>query len=338
MRNGVLFGPGDLRIVDAPIPEPAEGEVIVKVHRFAPYGTDLAFYLDKWKITKFPSGIGSEFSGFIHAIGPGVIGWAEGDAVTATAMAHCGVCRNCRNGRNNLCLDESWLRAPRQESCAEYARVTARKLARIPAGVSFDNAAMLASVVDALNACEMMRTQLGDVFAVVGVGAMGWGAVALAKAIGCRVIAVGGTGTVRPALAKAVGADIIIPLSRHDEDVTEQFRALVPDGADCIMETSATDWGVRQCFGLTAVGARIALTGGGAIPATGGLLVHHEIAVFGVRCGPGQDRALNLMAKGLIDLTPTITHRMGLEEAPEAFRMLTGPDAKNIGRIMIEIA
>jgi threonine dehydrogenase-like Zn-dependent dehydrogenase len=336
MRNGQLFGPGDLRVVETPVPVPATGEVVVRIHRYAPYGTDLGVYLNRSGRVRYPTGIGAELAGVIAAVGPAVSGWNIGDRVSALAMAHCGQCRNCRAGRTNLCLDESWLMAPRQECCADYARVMARKLARIPDGVSFDDAAMLGSIVDALNACDMMRPRLGETFAVVGVGAMGWGAVAVAKAKGCRVIAIGGTGETRPALAKAVGADEIIPITRHDEDVTERFRALCPQGADCIMETSASDWGVRQCFGLTAIGARIALTGGGPIPATAWNLVHHEIAVFGVRAGHHQDQALALLAQGLIDLKPTITHRFSLDQAPDAFRLLTGPDARNVGRVMIE--
>jgi threonine dehydrogenase-like Zn-dependent dehydrogenase len=339
MKAALLFGPGEMRLIDEPVPAPGHGEVLVKVMRYAPYGTDLGAYLNKGGryVSAYPTGIGADFSGTIAAIGTGVFGFAEGDRVSALTMAHCGVCRNCRAGKTNLCLDDTYLLAPRQTCCSEYTIVAARKLAKLPANVSFDDAAMLGGIVDALNANEMMRPQPGETYAVVGVGAMGWGAAAVARTTGARVIAIGGTGR-RSELALACGAHEALPIAAHGEDVKERFFARVPGGADCVMETSASDWGVRQSFAIAGPGGRIALTGAPApLPASPWDLVRRQLAVFGVRAGHHQDQALDLIAKGLIDLMPSVTHRLPLAEAPKAFAMLTGPDAKNIGRILIEM-
>jgi threonine dehydrogenase-like Zn-dependent dehydrogenase len=225
---------------------------------------------------------------------------------------------------------------PRQVCCQDYTLVPARKLARLPDGVTFEDAAMLAGVGDALNAWDALAPGKDESIVVVGVGAMGWGAIATVKALQGRVIAVGGTGR-RADLARLAGAGEVVPLTRHDEDVSEQVLALVPGGADCVIETSATDWGVRQSFAVAAAGARIALTGGGGLPASAWELVAKELAVFGMRASHHQEPALQLIADGRIDLKPTITHRMSLERVPDAFALLTGPDAKNAGRVMIEI-
>lgn len=337
MKAGLFFAPGEMRVVDQPVPLPGYGEVLVKVKRYAPYGTDLGAYLNKGGryVQEYPTGIGADFSGTIARLGSGVFGFAEGDRVSALAMAHCGVCRNCRAGKTNLCLDESYLLAPRQTCCSEYTIVAARKLSKLPPNVTFEEAAMLGGIVDALNANEMMRPKPGETYAVVGVGAMGWGAVAVARTTGARVIAIGGTGK-RSELALACGAHEVLPIAAHDEDVKDRFLARVPAGADCVMETSATDWGVRQSFAIAGPGGRIALTGAPApIPASPWDLVRRELAVFGVRAGHHQDQALDLISKGLIDLKPSITHRLTLSEAPRAFAMLTGPQAKDIGRIII---
>lgn len=339
MKAGLFFAPGEMRVVDVPVPEPGHGEVLVKVMRYAPYGTDLGAYLNKGGhyVKDYPTGIGADFSGTIAAIGSGVFGFAEGDRVSALAMAHCGVCRNCRAGKTNLCLDESYLLAPRQTCCSEFTLVPARKLAKLPPNVSFDDAAMLGGIVDALNANEMMRPKPGETYAVVGVGAMGWGAVAVAATTGAHVVAIGGTGK-RSELALACGAHEALPISAHDEAVKDRFFARHPGGADCVMETSATDWGVRESFAIAAPGGRIALTGApGPLPATPWDLVRRELAVFGVRAGHHQDIALDLIAKGLIDLKPSVTHRLPLSQSPRAFQMLTGPEARNIGRILIEM-
>ncbi len=339
MKAALLHGPSDLRLVDIDKPEPAPDEVIVRVVCYAPYGTDLGAYKNETGkyIKDYPTGIGADFSGVIETVGSAVRGFEVGDRVSALAMAHCGQCRNCRAGKTNLCLDESFLNAPRQVACQTYTPVMARKLDKLPDAVTFEDAAMLGGIVDALNAFDMMKPLVGETIAIVGVGAMGWGAVGAAKAAGLRVIAVGGTGK-RSQLAKAVGADHLVPIAKHDEDVAEKVLALAPGGVDCVMETSASDWGVAQCFPIVAPGGRIAITGAPApLPITPWQLVHKEVAVFGVRAGHHQALALKLIADGKIDLKPSITHRVGLDEAPEIFTLLTGPESKDAGRVIINV-
>ena len=306
---------------------------------YAPYGTDLGAYRNETGryIKEYPTGIGADFSGVIEKIGAAVQGFEIGDRVSALAMAHCGHCRNCLAGKTNLCLDESFLNAPRQVACQTHTRVMARKLAKIPKSVSFEDAAMLGGIVDALNAFDMMKPSVGEIIAVVGVGAMGWGAIGAAKAAGLTVIAVGGTGK-RSNLAAAVGADHCVPIAKHGDDVSEKVLALAPGGVDCVIETSASDWGVAQCFPIIAPGGRIALTGAPApLRITPWQLVHKEVAVFGVRAGHHQDLALKLIADRDIDLKPSITHRVSLNEAPEAFQLLTGTDAKDVGRVIVHV-
>lgn len=337
MKAAHLYGPLDLRVVDIDPPEPLPDEVIVRVVRYAPYGTDLGAYKNEGGryLKEYPVGIGADFSGVVEKIGHAVAGFSIGDRVSALAMAHCGQCRNCRAGRTNLCLDASFLLSGRQVCCQTHTRVMARKLAKLPDAVTFESAAMLGGIVDALNAFDMIKPQVGETIAVVGVGAMGWGAIATAKGFGLRVIAVGGTGK-RSELAGAVGADHVVPLKAHGDDVSDQVLAIAPEGVECVMETSASDWGVKQSFPIIAPGGRIALTGApGQLPVSAWDMVRKEIAVFGVRAGHHQGLALKLIAAGKINLMPSVTHRFALEEAPEAFQLLTGPASKDVGRVII---
>jgi threonine dehydrogenase-like Zn-dependent dehydrogenase len=340
MKAGLLFGPGDLRVVDAPLPEPGPDDAILRIMRFAPYGTDIATFQKKGGryVATYPTGFGADIAGVVTAIGANVKNIRVGDRVSALALAHCGHCANCRKGRTNLCLDPAFRMPPRMAVAQEFARLQARQLARLPDGVSFDDAAMLGGIVDALNAWGKMKPEAGEPVAIVGVGAMGWGAIATARALGHPVIAIGGTGK-RVDLARACGADHVVPITAYDEDVSAQVLALAPGGVGAIMETSATDWGVKQCFKIAAPGARIVTTGApGGIPASGWEVVGKELAIFGSRAGHDQEGALRLIAAGKIDLKPTITHRMPLADLPKAFSLLTGPDSRNVGRIMIDVS
>lgn len=337
MRAALIHGPEDLRVVKVPVPAPGPDDVVMRVMRYAPYGTDLAIYRSGPGNGKPPVGIGADFSGVIAAVGQRVIGFAPGDRVIAGTLPHCGLCRNCRANRTNMCLDPVAKAAPRQVACQEYTIVPANKLGRIDPSVSFEDAAMIWSTIDAQNGAEKLNPQPDETVAVVGVGAMGWGAIAVFKARGLRVIAVGGTGQ-RADFARRIGADVVIPLKHYDEDVTDQVLAVCPGGVPCIFETTATEWGVRQSLSIAGMGGRVVITGApSGIAAKGMSWVIKELAVYGSSAGHQQDLALELLRQKKIDLKPTITHRMSLDQAPDAFRLLTGPDRSNVGRIIIDV-
>lgn len=337
MKAALLYGPRDLRVVEVPDPEPASDQVTVRVMSYAPYGTDLGVYLNRGGRypQPYPVGIGADFSGVIDRVGSDVTGWKPGDRVAALTLAHCGRCDYCTAGLTNLCRDPAFNPPPRQVCCQEIAPVYARKLARLPDNVGFDDGAMLAGAADGLAAFEKMKPAPGQTVAVVGVGAMGWGTIAAARAVGLKVVAVGGTGR-RAELARIAGAEEVFAISRHDEDVKERFLARYPDGVPLVIETSATDWGVRQSFNIVGVLGRVTLTGGGKLDLTGWDIVYREIEVFGTKANHHQEPTLELIAQGRLDLKPTITHRVSLDEAPEAFELLVGPEAKDVGRVIID--
>ena len=70
MKAAQLFGPGDLRVVDIPMPVPGPEEVLLRVARFAPYGTDVGTFLNRGGRygSNYPFGIGADFSGTVEAI------------------------------------------------------------------------------------------------------------------------------------------------------------------------------------------------------------------------------------------------------------------------------
>ncbi len=339
MKAARLFGPADLRVIDLPMPEPGAGQVLVRVVAYAPYGTDLGVYLNRYGryVSEYPVGVGADFSGTVAAIGEGVEGLTVGDRVAALALDHCGACANCSVGRTNLCLSPDHKRPPRQTCCEEYVLVSWRKLSKLPDAVSFEDAAMLAGVVDALNGFDKLGLAKGDTVAIVGVGAMGLGAIATARALGIDVVAVGGRGK-RAALAAELGADPVIPIAEHGDDVSARVLEASPGGFPAVMETTATDWGMAQAFAIAAPGAGVALTGGGGLPVMNWDIVDRELRIFGVRAGPDQAGAMRLIAEGRLDLKPTVGARFPLARAAEAFALLTGEQGKDVGRVIIEVA
>ena len=338
MKAALIFGPGDMRVVDRPDPEPAADEVVVRVAAYSPYGTDVGHFIDRGGRYEqhYPVGVGADFSGVVEKLGSEVDNVRVGDRVSALALNHCGKCDNCRAGRTNLCRDRSASTRPRQACCQTLTTVAANKLAVLPANVSFEEAGMLSGFVVALNAFELLGIGEGDLLAVIGVGAMGQSAIAAAKACGIRTIAIGGTGA-RADIAERLGAEAVFRLATHGEMATDRVLAATPRGYTHILETTASQWGVTQAIAVASLEGRVALTGGGPLPATAWDLVLRELKLLGVNAGHHQEQALALIAAGKLDLKPAITHRFTLDEAPAAFALLAGPDASDVGRVIITI-
>src|SRR5262249_15385111 len=102
-----ITGPDTLRQVRLPVPEPKDGEILVKTAFVGICGTDVhllaghSFYYDHGYL-KFPFVFGHEYTGTVVA-SKGVEGFRPGDRVVGHCMVECHVCDNCRKGRRHLC-------------------------------------------------------------------------------------------------------------------------------------------------------------------------------------------------------------------------------------------
>jgi Zn-dependent alcohol dehydrogenases len=107
MKAQVFYAPGDLRFEDLPVPEPGDGEIVVKVEAALTCGTDVKVLRrgHPVMIPHVPTVFGHELAGTVGRVGRGVTAFREGDRVVAANSAPCGVCRFCRGERENLCED-----------------------------------------------------------------------------------------------------------------------------------------------------------------------------------------------------------------------------------------
>jgi len=180
-----------------------------------------------------------------------------------------------------------------------------------------------------------MGLKEGDTVAIVGVGAMGLGAVATAAALGFNIVALGGTGK-RCDMARGYGAHVL-PIASHGEDLKHRALAHQPGGFAAVMETTASDWGLTQAFAVAAPGAIVAVTGGSELKLTAWDIVERELRLVGIRAGHHQDQALDLIASGRLSLRQTVNDRFPLDRVGEAFALLASEEAKDVGRLIIEI-
>ena len=239
MRALQLIAPGEIRIQDVPVPEPAADEVLVRVAGAGLCHSDLhVLHLPGWPFV--PMTMGHETAGWVAAIGSAVHGFAEGEAVLVGLVWACGRCRACLEGRDNTCLiSRGSPPCPGlgpDGGMAEYIKVPARHLHALGA-LDPTRAGPLADAgLTAYHAIEGARHRLtpGATAVVIGTGGLGHVALQILRATsGVRIVAVDVTPE-KLDLARRYGADEAV---LSDDDTGRSIRDLTDgDGADVVLD------------------------------------------------------------------------------------------------------
>ncbi len=196
MKAQVFHGPGDLRFEDIPVPEPGEGEIVVRVDAALTCGTDVKVLRrgHPVMIPHVPTVFGHELAGTVGRVGRGVAGFKEGDRVVAANSAPCGACRLCRIGRENLCEDLLFVNGAYGEYIALPSRLVATNVIRLSHSLSARRAAFAEPLACALLGIERGRVEKGMTVAVIGHGPLGCLLALVAAQRGARVLLVGKPG------------------------------------------------------------------------------------------------------------------------------------------------
>jgi alcohol dehydrogenase, propanol-preferring len=219
MRAAVVRELGKpLTIEEVPIPTPGSGEILLKVVATGVCHTDLHARDGDWPAKPKPPFVpGHEGVGVVTALGPGVAGFKEGDAV-GVAWLHdaCGDCEYCRTGWDSLCLTQTNTGYSVNGSFAEYVIGSARYVGRLPSQPDFAALApILCAGVTTYKGIKETETKPGEWLAISGVGGLGQLAIQYAKAMGLHVAALDVTDE-KLALARTSGADVTVNATAPD--------------------------------------------------------------------------------------------------------------------------
>ena len=114
-KAAVLYGIGDLRIEDRPLPVPEPRQVLVEVASVGICGSDVHYY-EHGRIGDFvvssPMILGHEASGVVVGRGEAAQRHELGQRVALEPGVPCGSCRECRTGHYNLCRDVIFFATP----------------------------------------------------------------------------------------------------------------------------------------------------------------------------------------------------------------------------------
>jgi threonine dehydrogenase-like Zn-dependent dehydrogenase len=339
MKAAVLFGEGDLRLVDDyDVPEPDAGEVLIKVAACAICGSDPKILAHGWP-NHPPYGapgrkggfiFGHEYAGEIVALGEGVTEFSAGDRVAVEPHKGCGVCDNCRDGLYNTCLNYGDQAKGHRHygfsangGYAEYVCNHINSVYRIPDHMEFDEATLITTAATSLYGIRRAGgIQCGETVVVSGPGAIGLMAVVLARRLGAGRVILTGTRSERLDLGLSLGADIAVNV--RDENVIERIMDLTKGvGADAVLECAGTTQAAVDAVECVKKNGRVALVGIYREPAPLNVnkIVQWNITVAGSKAEGQRSmaQALALLGRQPVDLSPLITHTFPLDQIHAAF-------------------
>jgi len=339
----LLTAPSRLELVDAPDPQPAEGEVLVRVRACGICGSDIHGWDGSTGRRRPPLIMGHEASGEIAAVGPKVTAWKAGDRVTFDSTIYCGECAPCRAGRVNLCENRRVLGvAPVEYSqdgaFAEFAAMPARILYRLPDGLSFPHAAMVEPVSIAIHAVQRVKVAPTDTAVVVGSGMIGLFVVQALRWAGAKRIIAIDLEAKRLDLARELGATDTIQSDQADV-AAEVARLTGGNGADLAFEVVGISPTLQLALACLRKGGSAVLVGNLA-PKTDFPLqavVTREISLFGSCSSAGEyPLCLDLISRGVIRVEPMISALAPLAEGAEWFKRLSAPDGAKFMKVILQ--
>lgn len=342
MKAWVLRDPGELDLIDKPVPTPKKAEVLVRIDAVAICATDLEI------IKHGPPAMiegdlpfnkdftpGHEYMGTVVALGPSVDEFAIGQRVTVEIHAGCGQCKRCREGMYTSCLNygknyddvDKGHRAngfTTDGGFCEYQVNHINTLVPVSDSMSDEEATLVVTAGTAMyGLTELGGLIAGESIVVTGPGPIGLLGVAVAKALGAQPVILTGTRDNRLEMGKKLGADHVINVRRQDA-VAMVHELTGGKGADYVLECSGAPQAVNDAARMVNRGGKICLA---AFPNEQVLvdvahLVRNNIYLYGIR-GEGKSathRAEAFMQQKRFDATVICTHRFPFNELPEALR------------------
>src|ERR1700733_14425874 len=286
----------------------------------------------------YPLTVGAEASCEVAAVGAHVTNVQPGDRVVPYSALTCGICRECLRGRDNLCENVAGVRGFHIGGFAQdLTNHPARLLAKIPDGVSLQDAACVAVAYATVEHMLFDNAQLepGETV-LVHAGGSGIGSIAIriAKSIGCSVITTVGSAD-KAAKARMLGADHVINY-REDrfEGVVRKLTAR--KGVDVVFEHTGADTWTGSLFSLKRGGRP---GNWGATSGPGGninlmQLFQQQYRIIGSFGSPlsALSRALERIAGGV---RPVIDTVFPLEDFHAGLERLEARDV--FGKLVIEL-
>lgn len=322
MKAIQITSPGNACVAERPYPERKPGEAIVKVVSASICGSDiLTFRGVNVNVKSYPIVIGHEVAGIVEEVGENDCGIKKGDRVVLDPYLYCGHCYPCSQGKTNCCETLHCLGVHCDGAMCEYFAQPVHLLHKLPDSIPWEEATLAEPLVISMHGLHTCGLKKGEHIAIVGAGTIGLYAALGALAYEAVPIILDVVDD-RLELARSLG--IPYAINTMKEDSVARIKEITGGrGAECVMEASGSDAGIRNTIDYAAYTGRIALTGWPKheITLPTNLITKKELHVHGSRNGAGEfEEAIDLIATGRVPVNKAISRVCKADELPELLK------------------
>lgn len=320
MLGAVFVGEGRFELAERPIPQVERGsDVLIEVEACGICGTELKILSDPPGYEATPGAVlGHEFVGYVRDTGTDVTAVRPGDRVVVAPNVYCGECRWCLRGARLQCERFATHGINLDGGLAPFVCVPASACHHISPNVPRHIAALTEPLSTVVHGAQQASVFPGEVAVVIGGGPIGLLYTALLRQAGATILVVEPTAS-RVELARKMGATAAAaPNSDELRDAVNTATGGI--GADVVVDAVGSQFG--RALQLVRKGGRVVLFGvniTATSPITQYDITRNQLHVSGAFVG--QDVfpiAIRLLEQGSMDLDPLVTHRVRLEQLPEA--------------------
>lgn len=319
MRTLICQQPGSFQYATAPIPEAAEGETLLRIHRIGICGTDLHAYEGTQPFFSYPRILGHELAAeIVTTTAPG---FEKGEAVTIIPYFNCGNCIACRSGKPNCCTQLQVCGVHIDGGMADYYSVPSYSLVH-GKGLSMDELALVEPLSIGAHGVRRAGIQPGEFVLVVGAGPIGLGVMEFARIAGAQVIAL----DVQESRLRFCAEKLQVPytINGAKENITEKLAAItLGDMPTVIIDATGSLKAINQSFHYMAHGGRYVLVGlqKGEISFSHPEFHKREASLYSSRNATREDFdwVMRCLQSGEVNPLTYITHRVGFEEVIQDF-------------------
>jgi L-iditol 2-dehydrogenase len=341
MRAGVYRERGIVRVEEVPVPEVADGEVLIKVAACGICGTDIKKIYHAY--VPPPQILGHEVAGTVIATGRGVTKWKLGDRVMSFHHIPCGACFYCDRCLFSQCKQYKTTGltggfTPNGGGFAEYVKampwVAERGIVALPDNVSFEEATFIEPINTILKAVQKARVTAGETVLIAGCGPIGLQLLMVANLQGARLYT-SDPMDVRRAKSLSLGA--LESFNPSDGKLVEQIKARTEGrGADAVLVAVAHPSVVVDALAVARPGGRVLLFAANdpvtriEFPAAAVGIDEKEILGSYSAAVDIQEAGADLILKKKLPVMEIVTHRFPLADIQEGLDLAAKPTAESL--------
>ncbi len=322
IRRILITGLDTVELRTEPQVDLAANEVRARTITVGVCGSDTHALHGRHPVIPIPYYPGHEVTGVVTEVGSRVTSPAVGNRVTVEPTLPCRDCKQCRQGRENLCENLQFFGCGYpQGGMADEFVIRADRVHLIPDDVDDLTASLIEPLSTPVHAGRIAGPLKDKAVVIMGCGTIGLLILAVAQYEGARRIVMTDPLVVKREIAVRQGADAVIDSSAAD--FIDQARATLGEGADVVFDCVAIQPTIVAAIHLAAKGGTVAIVG---VPSADVLVPtiavqDNQIRIQGCATYVSDDytKAIEMLQAGAVTATDFVTAQFPLSQAEQAF-------------------